>query len=171
MKKYGHLSIAIFFLVIFFSFGPDLMAQGPRCEGMMRQEQEAKNLENLRLLKLLEVLDLNDEQSKNFISLFVDFRKEIRQIMDGMQKEIDSLADLVQADKPSEDKIRAEISKIEVLKQKREEAARKFQSDISKILSAVQMGKVVVFEERFDRKLIETMRCFRTGQMPPPDTL
>lgn len=144
--------------------------QAPGWPECMMRDQRAKNLENLRLLKLMEVLDLTDAQSPQFISLFVDFRKETRLINDAIQKEVDSLSSLLQAEKTSDESIKSSIAKLESLKAERNKSAEKFHADIQKLLTVQQMGKVVVFELRFDRELIENVRGFRAGHMPP-DTI
>jgi len=155
-------------LALFFSGALSaLRAQETGWPECMMREQRAKNLENLRLLKLMEVLDLTDAQSPQFISLFVDFRKETRLTNDAIQKEADSLSTLLQTEKPSDESIKSSIAKIESLKSDRNESAKKFHADIEKLLTIQQMGKVAVFELRFDRELIENVRGFRAGHTSP----
>jgi Heavy-metal resistance len=163
-EKYSAL-ILVLLLVFFFSNG--IRAQGPGWPGHGRGEDRARNLESLRLLKLMEVLDLSDEQNTRFISLFADFRKEMRRINDSIQIEIDRLSDLLNAEKPSEDSIKTEIARIDALKLGMEENQREFHSEVSKLLTVVQMGKMVVFEMRFERDLIMNVRGLRIGKMPP----
>jgi Spy/CpxP family protein refolding chaperone len=146
----------------------DTTAQGPCPDGFPPMfEQRAKNLENLRLLKLMETLELTDEQSPQFISYFADFRKETRQIDDSIQSEIDKLAELLRSDEPAGSVIYDYIDKIENLKTDRYEAIAKFHKNIRGILTPEQMGRAVVFEERFEKELLENVRGFRKGQDTP----
>jgi len=153
-------------LLIFCGVISPLQAQDPGWQRHGMREQREKNLENLRLLKLMEVLELTDEQSPQFISAFVDFRKEMRLANDVIQKETDSLASLLQTENPSDDAIKVSIARIESLKGDRLEKVRKFHGAMMTLLTPVQMGKLIVFEERFDRELIENVRGFRAGHMP-----
>ncbi|MCX6828786.1 MAG: periplasmic heavy metal sensor [candidate division Zixibacteria bacterium] len=166
MRKEKYFAL-IFVLLLVLLFGNAIRAQEPGWPGCGRGEERARNLESLRLLKLMEALELNDEQSTKFISLFVDFRKEMRGINDDIQTEIDHLSELLSAEKPSEDSIKTEIARIEALKSGMEDNQRKFHTEVSKLLTVVQMGKMVVFEMRFERELIMNVRGLRTGQMPP----
>jgi hypothetical protein len=133
----------------------------------MMDEGKGRNLENLRLLKLMETLDLDDKQSPQFISLFVDFRKDMRITNDSVRTEIDKMGGELDSKTPNEANIKLSLANIEKLQLKREDIKRKFHTETSKLLTVVQIAKVAVFEERFERKLIETMECFRAGQQPP----
>jgi len=137
----------------------------PGC-GMERMRQD-KNLENLRMLKLLELLELDDKQSPEFIGVFAAFRKEGKEINQEIQSRIDSLAELLKSGNPSEDEIRARMAKIDDLKSERELKLKEFHNNVSKILTAVQMGRMVVFEERFEGELIGCVRGFREKPAPP----
>ncbi len=97
----------------------------------------------------------------------MDFRKEMRRINDDVQAEIDRLSELLSAEKPSEDSIKSEITKIEALKSGMADNQRRFHTEVSKLLTVVQMGKMVVFEMRFERELIMNVRGLRAGQMSP----
>jgi Spy/CpxP family protein refolding chaperone len=134
------------------------------------KDLHAKNLENLRLLKLLELLDLNEQQDTKFISVFVSFRKEVNEISENIEDEIDSLVDILHQPEPSEGKIMTQILKIEKMKIQRENIVVDFHKEISNVLTPVQLGKMVVFEEHFERELIESVRGFRNRVAPPmPD--
>jgi Spy/CpxP family protein refolding chaperone len=115
----------------------------------------------------METLELTDEQSPQFIGLFADFRQKTRQVNEEVDAKIDSLSDMLQSDNPSEEKVKEAVMKIDTLKEKRLELFRKFHTDIEKLLTVMQMGKMVVFEERFERELIENVRGFRMKNKPP----
>jgi Spy/CpxP family protein refolding chaperone len=167
MKGLKFLNIVIAAVVILLAVNTVAVAQkmGPR-HGR-HWEKRQKNLENLRMLKLLELLDLSDEQSPKFIELFVGFRKDTRQIDEEIQKEIESLGGLLKTDNPPDDEIREKIRKIDILKADREDVVKKFHDDALNILTVVQMGRMVVFEERFELELIERIQRFREGDTPP----
>jgi Spy/CpxP family protein refolding chaperone len=130
--------------------------------------KHARNLENLRMLKLMELLELDDEQSAKFIAEFVSFRRETREINEAIEKEVDTLSELLKAEKPADEQIEAGLVRIDELRLERENAMKKFHEKAANILTTVQLGKMVVFQERFERELIETVRGFREGRSMPP---
>lgn len=130
--------------------------------------KHADNLENLRMLKLLEVLDLNEQQNTEFIALFASFRKENREIREKIDVEVEALIELLKEDKPSEDAVKEKVEKIESLKKEIFRSIENFGEKSKQILTVVQQGKMIVFQERFERELIKSVRGFRKD-MPPPD--
>lgn len=129
-----------------------------------------KNLENLRLLKLMEILDLNDDQNDRFIAAFSLFRNKNRDLNQDLEKETEILAELIKSENYEDNKIIQQVDKIRKLKHRRMELADEFHAKVSEILTAVQMGKMTVFEERFERELLETIRGFRGRRPPAVDT-
>ncbi len=170
MKRSYRNILMMAVLLMMIGLGGGIKAQGPdpgwvqHGKGDIR-DFHAKNLENLRLLKLIEVLDLDDQESPKFIAAFTSFRKQARAINDSIQSEVDNLATAVESDSSNTNAIRAGMTRINDLKGRREEALRHFHNEIGQFLTTVQMGKVVVFEERFDRELIENLGRFRRQHM------
>ncbi|SYZ74292.1 exported hypothetical protein [Candidatus Zixiibacteriota bacterium] len=168
MKRIRSVALAVM-VVLIAGFGHAVLAQG---RGMHQNnkamhEQRMKNLENLRLLKLMEVLDLSDEQSPKFIEAYSSFRNDTRQINYDLQSAVDSLADNLTSGEIRKDQIDKSISRIASLRSLREQRLAQFHEKIAGFLTPEQMGKLVVFEERFERELIENIRGFRMGQMAP----
>ncbi len=161
----------VFMVVMVFSINELASAQGfPRCDmdGMGRMGMHQKNLENLRLLKLLETLDLSEDQNDLFISAFSRFRKDSRTIMRKLENEVDSLAEYLRQDDRNDDVIMKKIGIIEESKEGLEKARKDFLGSIKNILTVEQLGKMIVFQERFERELLEKIRGFRApgSQMP-----
>jgi Spy/CpxP family protein refolding chaperone len=152
---------------MFIAITPNSFAQPPECAGMGDPELRARNLENLRLLKMMEFLDLSDVQSSQFISRFVSFRKEDRDVSESIQQEVEKLAELLKKEEASENDIRGMVAAIEELRDKRHQSIKKFHQDIAGILTPIQLGKATVFEERFEKELISSVRGFRMRHMPP----
>jgi len=170
MKKVKSIFITGAILLLMTVFVSESYAQ-PKGRGWGRDgDSHAKNLENLRILKLLELLQLDEEQNTKFISAFVSFRKEAKEITAEIEIEVDSLIDILQQTEPPKENIISQISKIEDKKIQREKLVRDFHKEVASILTPVQLGKMVVFEEHFERELIESVRGFHNRNMPPmPD--
>jgi len=160
----------VIFLAILLSFGISytVSAQGPPWGGGTGDpEQHSRNLDNLRLIKMLEFLDLTEEQNTKFISVFVAFRKNDRQISEEIPKKIDQLADLLKQEKPAESEIREMIAGIDSLRDKKLQIIKNFHTDIAAFLTPIQLGKSMVFEDRFERELISNVRGFRMRHNSP----
>ncbi|MBN2227368.1 MAG: periplasmic heavy metal sensor [candidate division Zixibacteria bacterium] len=125
---------------------------------------QMKDLENLRLLKLLDVLDLTEEQSPAFIAAFSQFRKDGNELREAVDAEVDTLTEMLKAEPPDEIKIGERVRSIDRLRVRREQSVEAFHKEAAEILTPVQLGRMVAFELRFDRELIERIRGFRGGR-------
>jgi len=135
----------------------------------MDMDQHMKNLENLRMLKLLELLELNDEQNDKFIARFAKLRSDMRKIAQQIENKTDTLADLIKSDNFSDREIMARIDELDNIRLQMGNLFKDFHKDAANILTAVQMGKMVVFESRFERELIQSVRGFRERMAPDSD--
>ena len=59
-----------------------------------------------------------------------------------------------------------QIDKIKILRENMIQSLNKFHKKIEEILTVVQMGKMIIFEERFERELLKTVRGFRDKHAP-----
>jgi Spy/CpxP family protein refolding chaperone len=137
--------------------------------GSHNWEKREKSLENLRLLKLLEILELNDEQNDRFIAAFSSFRNKLRNIHDSVQLEIENVIEILHGDLPDEEKIMQTVDRVQELQRRRWEAADYFHDKVKTILTPVQLGKLLAFEERFEREMMKELRQFRDRNAPPGD--
>jgi Spy/CpxP family protein refolding chaperone len=135
-----------------------------------KMEQRMKNLENLRLLKLLETLELNEEQNDKFIAAFSQFRKTFREIHEELEREVTALADYLETENKNNEIIMEHIDRVEEIRLKREMSRKDFFEKIKSILTPEQLGRMVVFDERFERKMLQTIRGFR-APAPGPDEI
>ena len=126
-----------------------------------------KNLENLRLLKLLEALDLSENQNDLFISAFSTFRKNSKSIKEKVESEITILAEYLKEDTKSDNVILEKVDSIVKMKEDFEKERGKFFEKAKDILEAEQLGRMMVFQERFERELLEQVRGLRAPK--PPD--
>ncbi len=143
---------------------------GPGQSEMGGPGGHARNLESLRLLKLLEALDLTEEQSDRFIVAFSEFRKAWREVNEQIQMEVLVLSELMEQEKPDVEKVQKKVVDIELLRNKREATRNNFYEKAKGILTPLQIGKMVVFEESFEKKLLESVRGFRKHHAPFPDS-
>ncbi len=169
MRRWYRTDLIIIGLMIFLMSAPAVFAQRPD-KGMRGKRgwgKHAENLENLRMLKLLEVIDLDEEQNVEFLALFASSRKKMKEIREEMESEVDELIEILKDENPDESLIKEKLGKIEVLKKRFTDNFENLQNKAKEILTTVQYAKMLVFQERFERELIQSVKGFRNN--PPPD--
>lgn len=168
MSRWYRTDLILVGLLFFVMAGPSVFAQNPDMGmggGMGRGGKHAENLDNLRMLKLLEVLDLNEDQNAEFIATYAAFRKEMKEIRKETESEVDQLIELLKNDTPDEDQINEKLDKIQKLKERFTANFDNLRIKAKEILTTIQYAKMVVFQERFERELIKSVRGFR-GDKP-----
>ncbi|RKX29759.1 MAG: hypothetical protein DRP46_06720 [Candidatus Zixiibacteriota bacterium] len=169
MRRWYRTDLIIIGLMIFLMSASAVFAQRPD-KGMRGKRgwgKHAENLENLRMLKLLEVIDLDEEQNVEFLALFASSRKKMKEIREEMESEVDELIEILKDENPDESLIKEKLGKIEVLKKRFTDNFENLQNKAKEILTTVQYAKMLVFQERFERELIQSVKGFRNN--PPPD--
>ena len=141
---------------------PGSSMDGP---GFRMRKEMAANYENLKLLKLLDAVDLTEKQSETFIPLFHGFRSDIKELRNEKRDLFMQLTEV--ADQPNSDAgIRELLDKIKANKSAFVERQQTFIDDCESLLSIAQVARLVVFQEMFERQVLESLREFRRGRGP-----
>jgi Spy/CpxP family protein refolding chaperone len=127
-----------------------------------------RGFENLRLLKLMEAVDLTEKQSEDFVPLFHAFRREMRQLKHQRREQVRELRDLVEAD-ADDKKIGETIEKLQANQRAATTRQDEFLNRCAKILSPRQVARLVVFQEEFELRVLESLREFRQRAAPTAD--
>ena len=127
-------------------------------------KQKMKHIEQLRVLKMLELLDLTPDQETDFLVTFNRMRTEQRLIDESRLAIIDSLAEGLKSGELSDAEIFRMADGIKETREKHHALMLSFFEDSKKILTAEQVGKMIVFHERFEFELLERLREFRQGR-------
>ncbi len=136
----------------------------PACPRIFGPQMEA-NYENLRLLKLFEAVDLSDEQSLKFLPIFRAYRKDIKELRQQRTDLTDRLAAAVTAS-VNESAIRALVDTLNTNQGALRDREETFRREAATVLSFVQQAKLTVFQERFEREVLESLREFRQRGAP-----
>lgn len=139
---------------------------GPRDSGGPGME---RGFENLRLLKLLEAVDLSEAQSEKFVPLFHAFRRDMRQLKHQRRDLVRALRNLT-ADEASENELGEAIGKLRENQAAATSRQEKFLDQCTKMLTPRQMARLVVFQEEFEQKVLESLREFRNRPAPTPES-
>ena len=131
------------------------------------QYKFGKHIEQFRILKLLELLDLQEDQELEFIAAFHAMRRERRQLHEKRIALVDELADGLRMETAPDIEINRLIREISKLGNQQERVREDFLSEAQKILTPSQLGRFIVFHERFEFELLEAVKAFRERQPPP----
>lgn len=155
-----------------------LFAQGPGGEGMMRRGggprmpmegmKHRKHLEQLRILKMLELLDLSKEQEVPFLTAFNSMREDLRGFEEQANQLTDTLASALQSDNSEESRLRSLIGRIKDVERRKYDRLMAFVDQAETMLTAEQVGKLLIFQKRFEAELLEQVGRFRRGIGNPP---
>ncbi|MBD3403380.1 periplasmic heavy metal sensor [candidate division GN15 bacterium] len=125
-----------------------------------------KHLEQFRLLKLLEFLDLEDDQEIAFLTRFKDLRAAEDSLEAERKTHVQQLAELVTQETPDDAAIMALIDSVRAKMEARIEHFDGFVDDVKDILTPAQLGKLVIFHDRFEYELLERVRGFQNRRGP-----
>ncbi|MGB8657356.1 MAG: hypothetical protein WCE90_06170 [Candidatus Zixiibacteriota bacterium] len=145
------------------------LAQGPPSPGDMPEHREERervreNIETLHMWKLLEALDLTSDQSARFLPALKDFQEAKKTFEDRRRELLRQLeADL--ESKGNEGDLKEALTNLE-------NNRKEFQLEMDKlfersraILTLEQQAKFFLFEDKFERRMKETIEQMR-GKHP-----
>lgn len=126
------------------------------------------NFENLRLLKLIDAVDLTEAQSDKFMPLFRSFRNDMRDLRQERREIIDHLRELIK-DSASGEQLKGAMTDLRTNQKHADSRMQKFLDDCATVLTVQQTARLVVFQEDFEREVLESLREFRHRNNPRPD--
>lgn len=118
------------------------------------------NVENLRMLKLLEVLDLSEKQSEKFVPLLHGFRKDTKALRQEREILIEGIREMLKGE-TDDSRILAELDKLKENEARHDTRQEKFRKDCQVFLTVPQLARLVIFQERFEREMLESLREYR----------
>jgi len=147
-----------------------IFAQGPPPSGdrLKRWEEREKireNIETLRMWKLIEVLDLTSEQSTQFLPILKDFRDARKKFEDRRREFLKDLETTLES-KKDEKKLKESLDSLENNRREFQINLEKFIEKTKTTLTLEQQAKLLLFEEKFEKRVretIEQIRGKRTG--------
>ncbi len=151
--------------------GPGRGFGGPGGRGKQGGRQMRKHIEQLRMLKLLELLNLDEDQEVGFLVAYQRTKRDIQVVEDSIRQQVDSLSEGLKQGNPSDEKILGLIADIDRLEMDRLGRMRQLRDEVQPILTAEQLGKVVVFMHRFEEELLRQVRAFRNRGDKGPSEL
>jgi Spy/CpxP family protein refolding chaperone len=128
-------------------------------------DKMSANIENLRMMKMLEAVNPDEKQSEKFVPLVYAFRRDMKEIIEERNAQVDKIKESLKND-AGDNEIKAELDELRENKTKLDGRIDKFLGDCEEILSTKQMARLVIFQERFEREMLKSLREFRRhGEM------
>lgn len=158
-------------MVILFSLillpGRGILAQdqtphpGEPPENPEEKEKIRENIEMLRMWKLLEALDLSSEQSMQFLPMMKEFQDARKSFADKRKQYLTELEKALESEEKDEKKIKENLEALEKVRKEFHKEMEGFFEQTKSILTLEQRARMHLFEERFERRLKNTIRRMR----------
>lgn len=157
MWKRIHSFILIAGILIFLP--QTLLAQPPL--DLEKREEIRERIETLRVWRMIEFLDLRPEQSDEFLPLLHKFKKTQKDLEMARRKLFKDLKNELESEEPDEKKIQQILLGLEKNREELEKERKIFLINSRKTLTLIQEARLLLFEQRFERELKETIRKLR----------
>jgi len=154
-----------------------------------KRERVKEEIETMKMWKMLEALDLSQEQSDKFLPAWRELQKAqkvFRERRENLFREIEIALEEVDEgtrigtggrvsggavdrttmgrvsdEKPKEEKIKDILERLEKERLKLEDTQNKFREKAKELLTLEQQAKLLLFEERFEKKMMDIIRQYR----------
>jgi len=129
-----------------------------------REEREKirENIETLRVWKLLEALNLTAEQSTQFLPVLKEFQTAKRSFEDGRRDLLQELETALETS-PNEKKLKEILTEMENNRKQFQAAWESYLEKAKSILTIEQQAQLFLFEDKFERRIRETIEQIRGG--------
>ncbi|MDH3890868.1 MAG: hypothetical protein OEV49_07260 [candidate division Zixibacteria bacterium] len=130
-----------------------------------QRRRQRKHVEQLRMLKMLELLDLNEDQEISFLTSYNNLRGDIRRVDEARMKALTKLGGKLHDSTSSDSEIEKLLEQIGANLVEKQTVEARFLENAAAILTVRQLGKLIIFNEHFERELLDRVRVFREGKM------
>ncbi|UCD65106.1 MAG: hypothetical protein JSW34_06670, partial [Candidatus Zixiibacteriota bacterium] len=117
--------------------------------------------ERLRMKKLLELLELEGKKRDTFIEIAGKYRDRRIAIAREHMSTVDSLGSGLRNGKLGEDDIQRLVDRLHDLEVRQNGLRSGFHKEVKPLLTLEQLGKLVVFEYRFEARVLDRMSDLR----------
>jgi Spy/CpxP family protein refolding chaperone len=167
MISMKRMLIPIFLILLLIPAGL-VFSQGPPSstdERPGRREDREKireNIETLRVWKLLEALNLTEEQSTKFLPALKEFQTAKKSFEDRRKDLLEELETTLNAG-PNDKKLTEILTEMENNRKQFLVATDSYLEKAKSILTIEQQAQLFLFEDKFERRIRETIEQIRGG--------
>ena len=166
MRKSGK-TVILFFLGLLLFAPVKLFAQGPPHHpggspaSTAERRKIRENIETLRMYKLLEALDLTSEQSAEFLPALKAFQDAKRGFQEERRNLLRELEGALESEEANQAKLEQTLTALEDTREEFQAELVKFLQKARSMLTLQQRARLQLFEERFERRLRDSIRQMR----------
>ena len=158
-------SLVVLFLTFsFLLFGKTLFAQEPPGHPFPekgKRERVKEEIETMKMWKMLEALDLSQEQSDKFLPIWRELQKAQKVFRERRENLFRMLEMALMEEKAKEVKIKDILFQLEKERIFLDEVQSRFREKAKEILTIEQQAKLLLFEERFEKRMMDIIRQYR----------
>lgn len=147
-----------------FSAKAQVLEPGPFDGKEIDKEELLKKIEEIREKKLAQKLELSDKQAEILFPLLQEYEKNERALLKERRESYKRLHHLSELDDSDESKIKQEMVKIKEIETKLLALKEKMLGDTEAVLSTRQVGKLIIFQEKFHHRVREIVKGIRAGR-------
>ncbi len=154
-------------LLLAFSFllaGEALYAQEPPGRPFPekgKRERVKEEIETMKMWKMLEALNLSQEQSDKFLPAWRELQKAQKVFRERRENLFRMLEMTLAEEKPKEGKIKDILIQLEKERLFLDEVQQRFREKAKEILTLEQQAKLLLFEEKFEKRMMDIIRQYR----------
>ena len=153
-----------YFVAILMLSSPAVLSQpgpgpGPG-QGPMR-EKIRQRIRTIKIWQLTEAVTLTPEQSERFFPVYNKHQEALRNLEKEKQEAFRRLNSLTDDPDASDGDIKKAMTKIDDFARRFVELRQSYMEEVSKVISLRQQGKLLVFEEMFEKRLQKTIEDIR----------
>jgi Spy/CpxP family protein refolding chaperone len=126
------------------------------------REKIRENIETLRVWKLLETLNLSEEQSTKFLPALKEFQTAKKNFEDRRRDLLEELETTLNAG-PNDEKLKEILGKLEDNRRQFQTATDSYLEKAKSILTIEQQAQLFLFEDKFEKRIRETIEQIRGG--------
>ncbi|MDP2960399.1 MAG: hypothetical protein Q8N71_03145 [candidate division Zixibacteria bacterium] len=154
-------------LLLAFSFllaGEALYAQEPPGRSFPEKGKRARvkeEIETMKMWKMLEALNLSPEQSDKFLPAWRELQKAQKVFRERRDNLFRMLEMALMEEKAKEVKIKDILFQLEKERIFLDEVQQRFREKAKEILTLEQQAKLLLFEEKFEKRMMDIIRQYR----------
>jgi Spy/CpxP family protein refolding chaperone len=159
------IAVTITLLILSLVFAVTVCAEKTTDE---KREDAKWRIDLIRKGLIAQELDLDEATLAKLTTLSDSHEKEMRAIMEERKKLMKDLETALEKEKVSDSEVKGIINKLVTAEEKIVTLRKKELGELEKILTTEQIGRYIIFNERFKREIRKLVRKVGDQGPPPP---
>jgi Spy/CpxP family protein refolding chaperone len=140
------------------------MPPPPPTESGPENPEIRKQLEQIKIWQMTKEMDLPTDKAEKFFPLYNNYNTELRSITTQRREAVRGLDSTIKRE-TGEVEVRKQVQQVLKLDAQMASVHEKFMQSLEGVLSPVEIGKYIVFEQKFDREIRERIRMIMQQRM------